>query len=100
MRLRCPKPWKFGRRWIGPFRVISRKGVNYTIRSPEGRDRVVHHNNLKACVLPPGTGTTHYPIPEAEGTDTAVAATGGPGGPWPPLFAKMKFAHLYFTVLR
>ena len=26
--LRCPKPWKFGRRWTGPFRVISRKGVN------------------------------------------------------------------------
>jgi len=65
--LRRPKPWKFGRRWIGPFRVISRKGVNYTIRSPERRDRVVHHNSLKVCVLPSGTGATHYPIPEAEG---------------------------------
>ena len=33
--------------------------------------------------------------------DTAVAATGVPGGALaPPLFAKMKFAHLYFTVLR
>ena len=31
----------------------------------------------------------------------AVAATGGGrGGLGPPLFAKMKFAHVYFTVLR
>ena len=43
--LRRPKAWKFGRRWNGPFRVICRKGVTYTIRSAEGRDRVVHHNN-------------------------------------------------------
>ena len=28
----------------------------------------MHHNNLKYCVLPSGTGTTHYPLPEAEGT--------------------------------
>ena len=63
-----PKPWNFGRRWIGPFQVISRKGVNYTVRSSEGRDRVVHHNDSKSCMLPLGTGATHYPTPEAEGT--------------------------------
>ena len=65
--LRSPKPWKFGW-WIGPFRVISRKGVNYTISSPEGGDRIVYHDNLKTCALPSGTEATHYPIPEAEGT--------------------------------
>ena len=59
--LRRPKSWKFGRRWIGPYTVMSRKGVNYVIRSSDGKDKVVHHNNLKACLVPSGTGVTHCP---------------------------------------
>jgi len=27
--LRCPKSWKFGGRWIGPYEVLSRQGVYY-----------------------------------------------------------------------
>ena len=66
--LRRPKSWKFGRRWIGPYKVMSRKGVNYVIRSSDGKDKVVHHNNLKACLVPSGTGVTHCPRLESEET--------------------------------
>ena len=52
--------WKFGGRWIGPFQIISRQGVNYKIRSMEGKDKVVHNNSLKTCVVPVDKGVPHY----------------------------------------
>ena len=31
--LRRPKKWKFGKKWIGPYQIIVRTGVNYKIIS-------------------------------------------------------------------
>ena len=50
--LRRPKSWKFGRKWVGPYEIVSRKGVNYNIRSNAGRSLVAHHNQLKPCPIP------------------------------------------------
>ena len=75
--LRRPKSWKFGGRWVGPYQVVSRNGINYSIRSNTGKEMVVHHNNVKKCVLPSGTGTLLSPVRES--WDPAVI----PGGPLP-----------------
>ena len=45
--LRRPKKWKFGNKWVGPYTVLSKIGVNYKIKSDNGKDMVVHHNQLK-----------------------------------------------------
>ena len=57
--------WKFGRKWIGPYTVVSRRGVNYKIKSQEGKELVVHHNNLKFFVMPDLKGTVVCPTPES-----------------------------------
>ena len=64
--LRRPKAWKFGGRWIGPYQIISQLGVNYKIRSKQGKDMIVHHNNVKACTFPFDQGKTIAPVREAE----------------------------------
>ena len=68
--LKRPKPWKFGRRWVGPFVVLSRTGVNYQLQSESGKIRVAHHNNLKLCFRHvKGSGTLTCPNRESEGLD-------------------------------
>lgn len=54
--LKRPKRWKFGGKWIGPYQIISRAGVNYKIKAESGKEKVVHHNNLKPCTVPKGRG--------------------------------------------
>ena len=63
--LRRPKSWKFGGRWIGPYEVLSRQGVNYRQRSKVGKEMVAHHDNLKLCVVPISQGVTVSPVPES-----------------------------------
>ena len=63
--LRRPKSWKFGGRWIGPYEVLSRQGVNYRLRSKVGKELVAHHDNLKLCVVPISQGVTVPPAPES-----------------------------------
>ena len=65
--LRRPKSWKFGRKWVGPYQISSRNGVNYTIRSHNGRSLVVHHNQLKPCPIPLDQGQPVHPTPETPG---------------------------------
>lgn len=64
--LKRPKDWKFGRRWIGPFVVLNRTGVNYKLQSELGKVKVAHHNNLKPCFLPRGPGKLTCPDRESE----------------------------------
>ena len=45
--LRRPKGWKLGAKWIGPFEVVCRVGVDYKIKSSKGKITVVHHDRLK-----------------------------------------------------
>ena len=47
-----PKNWKFGKRWVGPYKIQAKTGVNYMIRSKEGKDTIVHHNNVQPCPVP------------------------------------------------
>ena len=65
--LRRPKSWKFGRKWVGPYQISCRNGVNYTIRSHNGRSIVAHHNQLKPCPIPLEQGQPVHPTPETPG---------------------------------
>ena len=62
--LRRPKKWKFGNKWVGPYAILSKMGVNYKIKSDHGKEMVVHHNQLKSCPLPSVGGCPIVPIPE------------------------------------
>ena len=44
--LRRPKGWQFGSKWVGPYRIIKRLGVNYKIISRGSVEKVVHHDQL------------------------------------------------------
>ena len=62
-----PKTWKFGRKWIGPYEVCSRRGVTYNIRSNNGKFLIVHHNQLRYCPTPLDQGQRYYPVLETPG---------------------------------
>ena len=51
-RLRRPKLLKFGKRWRGPYKVLSQLGVNYQVEAKDKKTLVVLHNQLKACAIP------------------------------------------------
>ncbi len=50
--LKRPKGWKFGNKWVGPFSILKRFGVNYRIISKGGKVMVVHHDQLKHSHIP------------------------------------------------
>jgi len=76
--LRRPKTWKFGGKWVGPYEVLSCKGVIYKLRSKEGKEVVAHHNNLKDCTIPADKGVPYWPVPENPDINIVV---GGPPTP-------------------
>ena len=57
--LRRLKTWKFGGKWVGPYEVLSCKGVIYKLRSKEGKEVAAHHNNLKGCTSPADKGVPY-----------------------------------------
>ena len=63
--LRRPRSSKFGGRWLSPYRVISRNGIDYSICSKTGKEMVVHQNNIKKSALPSGNGTSFSPVRES-----------------------------------
>ena len=63
--LKKPETWKFGPKWIGPFEIRQRMGVNYKIRSKVGKVSVVHHDNLKISQIPIGNGQVVPQTPES-----------------------------------
>ena len=46
------KKWKFGKKWIGPYRISSQNGVSYVLVSNTGKSLVAHHNQLRLCPNP------------------------------------------------
>ena len=46
---------------MAPYQVISRNGINYSIRFKTGKDIVVHQNNAKSCVLSSRKGISFCP---------------------------------------
>ena len=73
---RRPKSWKFGGRLFGPYEILSRQGVNYRIRSKIGKEMVVHHDNLKLCLVPISKGVPFSPVPMS--MDISFAEGGAP----------------------
>lgn len=75
--LRRPKAWKFGMRWIGPYKVIACQGVNYKLQSREGKQLVVHHNNVKPCAVPFDLGEPFCPVRETGDLSLVLENSGG-----------------------
>jgi hypothetical protein len=50
--LKRPKGWKPGNKWVGPFNILKRFGVNYRIVSKGGKVMVVHYYQLKHSHIP------------------------------------------------
>ena len=62
-----PKKLKFGKKWIGPYKISSQNGVNYVLRSNTGKSLVAHHDHLRLCPTPLGQGSPVQPIAETPG---------------------------------
>ena len=56
-----PKTGKFGRKWIGPYKVVNRLRVTYRVRSNDGKVKVVHRDNLKLGYIPLDNGRVVSP---------------------------------------
>ena len=56
-----PQTGKFGRKWIGPYKVVNKLGVTYHIWSNDGKVKVVHHDNLKLGYIPSDSGRVVSP---------------------------------------
>ena len=50
--LKRPKGWKFGNKWVEPYRILNRVGLDYRIVSKGGKEMVVHHGQLKHSYIP------------------------------------------------
>ena len=62
-----PKKWKFGKKWISPYKICSQNGVNYVLQSNTGKRIIAHHNQLWACPIPLGPGLPIHPSEETPG---------------------------------
>ena len=51
-------------KWVGPYVVLSRIGVNYKLRSKTGKTFVSHHDQVKSCPVPASEGQPYCPVPE------------------------------------
>ena len=72
-----PKKWKFGKKWIGPYKICSRNGVNYVLQPKIGENMAAHHNQLRPCPVPQDPDLPVRPAAETPGvvfTDPHVAA--------------------------
>ena len=76
--LRRPKTCKFAGKWVGPYEVLSCKGVAYKLKSKEGKEVVEHHNNLEDCNIPADKGAPYWTVPENPHMNIVV---GGPPNP-------------------
>ena len=71
-----PKKWKFGKKWIGPYKICSQNGVNYVLQPKMGKSIVAHHNQLRFCPVPLDPGLPVQPAVETPGavfTDSEMA---------------------------
>ena len=62
--LQRPKTWKLCRKWVGPYSIVSRLGVNYKIRSKDGKEFVTHHDSLRLSSIPVDEGMMVCPTRE------------------------------------
>ncbi len=79
--LRRPKGWKFSSKWVRPYRIIKRLGVNHKIISRGGVEKVVHHDQLKLSYVPFQPGKLGCPtreVGEFQVVDVAPQEVGNP----------------------
>ena len=50
--LRSAFRWKLGSKWVGPYRILKRLGVNYKVISRGGVETVVHHDQFNLSYVP------------------------------------------------
>ena len=50
--LKRPKGWKFGNKWVGPYRILNRVGVDYRIVSKGGKKMVCSSRPVKTQLYP------------------------------------------------
>ena len=81
--LRRPKTWKLGNKWVGPYTIVSRLGVDYKIRSKDGKEFMTHHDSLRASRIPVDDGTVVSPAREAGDFQLVPASLPTPEGPAP-----------------
>ena len=62
-----PKKWKFGKKWVGPYRVCNQNGVNYQLSPKTGNRLVAHRNQLRPCPIPLDQGLPISPHKETQG---------------------------------
>ena len=72
--LRRPNGWKLGAKWIGPFEIVCRMGVDYNIRLSKGKITVVHHDRLKRGYAPVNGGNVFCPVRELGGDRVVYTA--------------------------
>ena len=76
-----PKHWKFGSRWVGPYKIAGRQGVNYTLMLREGKTLVAHHNQLKIGLATSELGLPIHPVAETPGIPVQEYDTPPPEAP-------------------
>ena len=81
MWLQCPKHWKFGKRWRGPYKVLVHRGVNYQVKDKAGKTLNVHHNQLKLCTIPQDGARPTCPVSETGEIEIVYGHPGGDGKP-------------------
>ena len=64
-------------KWIGPFKIVCRMGVDYKIRSNQGKITVVHHDRLKRGYAPVNGGKVVCPAPELGGDQVVYTVPTG-----------------------
>ena len=79
-----PKKGKFGRKWIGPYKVANRMGVTYRVQEKDGKSMVVHHDNIKKGYIPLDSGRIVSPGRETGDFEVVSGVPQHPIIPPPP----------------
>ena len=79
-----PKKGKFGRKWIGPYKVANRMGVTYRVQAKDGKSMVVHHDNMKKGYIPLDSGRIVSPGRETGDFEVVSGVPQHPIIPPPP----------------
>ena len=79
-----PKKGKFGRNWIGPYKVVNRLGITYRVQSKDGKVMIVHHDNIKKGYIPIDSGRIVSPGRETGDFEVVHGMPQNPIIPPPP----------------
>ena len=88
-----------GVKWETPYKILVGEGVNYTLRSKEGKTLVAHHNQLKVYPVPLDKGLPINLVAETPGIsvqkhvaplpEVSIQVGNEPPGPRPQRFRQI-----------